>query len=137
MGKYEPLGQFLKKQKRDRVNITFAEIEHVIGMKLPKSSKSHRAWWSNNPSNNVMTKEWLAAGYETEEVDIAREKLVFRKSNVERATGLHGGKQYFIGSMKGMFTFPEDFDPERPFDGMIDWEGDWKVDKFGKSVPKK
>lgn len=80
MGKYEPLAAFLKKQGRAEVRMTFREIEHLIGSKLPASATEHRAWWSNNPSNSVITKAWLDAGYRTEEVDMAGRKLVFRKS---------------------------------------------------------
>ena len=58
--------------------MTFAQIERVIGAKLPKSHK-YRAWWSNNASNSVMTKTWLEAGYRTERVDMAGRKLVFRR----------------------------------------------------------
>ncbi len=85
MGKYEPLRIFLKAQNRERVPMTFPEIEKVIGAKLP-NSKQFRAWWSNNPWNNVMTKEWLEAGYETESVDVEGEKLVFRKMPGKSAT---------------------------------------------------
>jgi hypothetical protein len=61
--------------------LTFAEIEAIIASKLPSSAYDHRPWWSNNPSNNVMTKVWLAAGFKTEQVDVAGEKLVFRNMN--------------------------------------------------------
>lgn len=79
MSKYEPLGNFLRDQHTQEVPMTFAEIEHVIGIKLPPSAQHQRAWWSNNPSNNVMTKIWLAAGYQTEQVDMSARKLVFRR----------------------------------------------------------
>jgi hypothetical protein len=59
--------------------MTFAEIEKVLGFKLPESQK-YPAWWSNNPTNNVMTNEWLAAGFKTEQVDIEGRKLVFRRT---------------------------------------------------------
>lgn len=81
MGKYEPLGQFLRNQAKLYVPMSFAEIEEILGAKLP-SSKKQRAWWSNNPSNNVMTRQWLDAGYETESVDLTGEKLVFRKKKL-------------------------------------------------------
>lgn len=80
MGKYEPLTTFLKKQGRAEVRMTFSEIERLIRSKLPASAKEHRAWWSNNPLNSVITKAWLEAGYRTEEVDMAGRTLVFRKS---------------------------------------------------------
>jgi len=79
MGKYEPLQQFLEARDAAEVPMTFAEIEKVLGAKLPPS-KQYPAWWSNNPSNNVMTRAWLAAGFQTERVDTARERLVFRRS---------------------------------------------------------
>ncbi len=77
--KYEPLTTFLRAQGVAFVRMSFAEIERVIGSKLPPSAAAHRAWWSNNPLNNVMTKAWLAAGYESEQVDLNARKLVFRR----------------------------------------------------------
>lgn len=80
MSKYEPLERFLKSRHTEEVPMTFAEIEKVIGRALPEKASGHRAWWSNNPSNNVMTKAWLAAGYQTERVDMASRRLVFRRA---------------------------------------------------------
>jgi hypothetical protein len=79
MGKYEPLGQFLRKQRTQEVPLTFREIEKITGVKLPPKAQHQRAWWSNNPSNNVMTKVWLEAGYQSAQVDMAARKLVFRR----------------------------------------------------------
>ena len=79
MGKYEPLGQFLRKQRAAAVPLTFREIEKITGVKLPPKAQHHRAWWSNNPNNNVMTKVWLEAGYESAQVDMKGRKLVFRR----------------------------------------------------------
>lgn len=121
MSKYEPLNAFLKSQGREYVPMTFAEIERILNDKLPPS-KSHRAWWSNNPNNNVMTREWLDAGYETEAVDIAGQKLVFRrvrgKGRSDSSSGIptslrprHPG----FGFMKGLITFEKGFDPTKPF----------------------
>jgi len=80
MSKYAPLGDFLRAQSMQEVPISFAEIERIIGARLPPKAKDIRAWWSNNPSNNVMTKVWLAAGFRTERVDVAAERLVFRRT---------------------------------------------------------
>jgi hypothetical protein len=77
--KYAPLTAHLRAQRGSQVRMTFAEIERVIGAKLPPSASSHRAWWSNNASNNVMTKAWLEAGFESEQVDLSGRKLVFRR----------------------------------------------------------
>jgi hypothetical protein len=79
MGKYAPLADFLRHQQTLEVPMTFAEIERLIGRKLPPTAEAHRAWWSNNPTNNVMTKAWLDAGFQSEQVDMEARKLVFRR----------------------------------------------------------
>ena len=63
MGKYEPLTEFLQKQPGGVVRMSFAQIERVVGFKLPPVAQRHRAWWSNSPTNNVMTRAWLDAGF--------------------------------------------------------------------------
>ena len=78
MTKYANLGKYLELQNNSLVRMTFREVEAVIGCSLPRSSR-YPAWWSNNPSNNVMTKVWLEAGFKTEQVDIEGHKLVFRR----------------------------------------------------------
>ncbi|MDB5440588.1 MAG: hypothetical protein JWM33_3015 [Caulobacteraceae bacterium] len=79
MGKYEPLTGFLGRQRASEVPVTFVEIERLIGAPLPPVARKHRAYWSNNSSNNVMTKAWLAAGFKAERVDMASGKLIFRR----------------------------------------------------------
>ena len=86
MSKYEPLRAYLETRKTEAVPMTFAEIEKVVGFKLPKS-QVYPAWWSNNPTNNVMTREWIAAGYKTEQVDIEGRKLVFRRTKPAAPAG--------------------------------------------------
>ena len=86
MSKYSVLKAFLHKQKLGEVPMTFGEIERVIGAKLPDSARTYRAWWSNNPANSVITKEWLEAGFKSEQVDMKRERVVFRRVGPHYAT---------------------------------------------------
>ena len=127
MGKYEPLGQFLRNQRRQEVPLTFREIEKITGVKLPPKAQHHRAWWSNNPSNNVMTKAWLAAGYKTEQVDIEGRKLVFRRIRPRAAKAsekpptpegkeLKPRRHPAFGSMKGLTTIAPGTDLTAPVD---------------------
>lgn len=128
MGKYEPLGAYLSAQSRAHIPMSFAEIEDIIGEKLP-ASKQYPAWWSNSPTNNVMTKEWLSAGYQTESVDIAGEKLVFRRVKKSAnatspvAAAPDSGKPEaprkrtsIFGCMKGTLTLDPDVDLTEPAD---------------------
>ncbi len=89
--KYAPLESHLRDSGRAHVPMTFSEIEHVVGLRLPPAAFKHRALWSNNPGNWVMTKAWLAAGYETEKVDMGKRKLVFRRAVPDALTPDAGG----------------------------------------------
>ena len=80
MSKYAPLAAHLRESGRDTVPMAFADIARVIGAELPPSAFTHRAWWSNNPTNNVMTHAWLEAGYKTANVDMANQTLAFVKN---------------------------------------------------------
>ena len=128
MGKYEPLADHLRKLGYGQVRMKFEEIERVLGFPLPPSSRNHRAWWSNNPSNNVMTHAWLDAGYQTEAVDMEQRKLVFHRvapkaappepdAPPKAATG--GAPHPLFGCLKGTVTIPDGVDLTEPADP--DW----------------
>jgi hypothetical protein len=85
VGKYDPLKSFLEASGAEEVPMSFEEIETLLGTALP-DSRRYPAWWSNNPSNNVMTRVWLDAGYRTERVDIPGEKLVFRRASAGKTS---------------------------------------------------
>ncbi|HJT42566.1 MAG TPA: hypothetical protein VJ750_03600 [Rhizomicrobium sp.] len=79
MSKYAPFGDFLTKQKGDTVPLSFHDVEKTLGFKLPDSAYGQRAWWSNNPNNNVMTMVWRKAGFRTQHVDMKSRKVVFQR----------------------------------------------------------
>lgn len=125
MSKYAPLGDYLRKQRTAEVPMTFAQIERVIGGKLPPS-QDNRAWWSNNPWNNVMTKVWLDAGFITEQVDIEGRKLVFRRAAKEHTPmgqfeeapqeEFASGRHPLFGALKGLIRVPPGTDLTQPAD---------------------
>ena len=96
MSKYSPLDRHLRAAKGKRVIMTFAQIERVLGIRLPSSARTHAAWWSNN-EGHVQAQAWRASGYRTEQVDLATEKLVFA---AEQASRFEATPSLF-GSMKG------------------------------------
>ncbi len=129
MGKYEPLADHLRKLGQGRVRMKFEEIEKVLGFPLPPSSRKHRAWWSNNASNNVMTHVWIDAGYQTEEVDLEQGKLVFRRAvpddahhpPVSPSPRSEGGQSKGVphtlfGCLRGTVTFVGEIDLTEPAD---------------------
>lgn len=87
MSKYAPLTQHLTARNQPRVPMRFDELERLLGFPLPPSARKHRAWWSNNPRNSVMTKAWLAAGYQSRDVDLAAERLLFERLNAVEPAG--------------------------------------------------
>jgi len=104
--KYHPLTQHLRAQRAGRVPMSFAEIERVLGTKLPPSAISHRAWWSNNPTNNVMTKAWLEAGFRSEQVDLEGRRLVFKRvATTSRPSGFaeSAGPDFAAANRPGLF----------------------------------
>ncbi len=70
--KYQPLEDHLKSPtgEAQQVTLSFAEIETILGQRLPKSAYTYREWWSNQSdvSNRPHAKAWIAAGYEVETV---------------------------------------------------------------------
>lgn len=126
MGKYDPLKAFLDKQRALEVPLTFQEIEKITGVKLPPRAQHHRAWWSNNPSNNVMTKAWLEAGYESAQVDLSARRLVFRRIGKVEAAERKGpskprsGERHpLFGALKDVTIIPPGVDLTEPADP--DW----------------
>jgi hypothetical protein len=85
MSKYERLSAFLGKQTRDRVELSFKDVERILGFKLPRSALEHRPWWANSGGSHVQSKAWLEAGFETETVDMDARRLVFRRKADARA----------------------------------------------------
>ena len=140
MSKYDALGAYLKNQGRLEIAMSFADIERIVGAKLPTKSQATRAWWSNNPNNNVMTKVWLAAGYRSERVDMRRKRLVFRRSLVREGNrGMadqqkpfvmkaNTGKHPAIGALKGTFTIAPSTDLTKP--AWPEW-ADYLDEKYG------
>ncbi|MCQ3804704.1 MAG: hypothetical protein OXC98_11955 [bacterium] len=53
-----------------------------VGFELPQSARLHRPWWGNQRGGNGHSQAlaWSAAGWETAEVDMDGETLLFRRT---------------------------------------------------------
>ncbi len=141
--KYLPLENFLKHQIGDEVRMTFAEIEEILGGKLPPSAYIHRPWWANEAAGHIHAKAWLAAGFRTAQVDMEGRTLVFSRLPVtpqaEKPRGLSDEAREFahdaqgedlprhplLGALKGTFTIEPGWDLTRPAldpDELAEWE---------------
>lgn len=66
MRKYDALSGHLRRQTADELEMTFTEIERVIGAMLPKSA-SRPQWWANvtdADTTHVQRAAWGGAGFD-------------------------------------------------------------------------
>lgn len=82
MSKYEPMGKYLYKTGQERVVLTFAEFERIVGFEMIESLKKHEAAWYGTftaSPTHVWKKAWCAYGYQVERVSLDEGKVVFYK----------------------------------------------------------
>lgn len=79
--KYQKLYRRLRDLADTEWRTTFGEIESILGFELPDSARLYRPWWANQDMSNGHSQAlaWGVAGWETAEVDMESETLVFRK----------------------------------------------------------
>ena len=135
MSKYEPLTRFLQHQPGGKVRLSFAQIEQLIGFKLPDSAQHEPDWWSNSPADDAETQAWLAAGFRSDEVDLAAGELTFRRDEaINRAPLDMEGRPpraAIFGWMKGMITVAPGVDLTEPADPDL---ADWADRKYGPAA---
>lgn len=115
--KYQPLEKYLANKGFSQVPMTFSNIESIIEKNLPPSARKHRAWWSNNPSNSVITFAWLNAGYKTAQVDLENENLVFIRDITTQRTpspSEASGRNPVFGCMENSVTIAKGHDLTKP-----------------------
>lgn len=132
MSRFEPLTQFLQNQPGNEVRLSFAQIEQIVGFRLPAAAQQERAWWSNAPSEDAGIKAWRAAGFRSEAVDLAAGELTFRReSEPDRASTevqVEGELPPIFGFMKGTVTIMPGTDLTEPADPDL---ADWLDRKYG------
>ena len=87
MGKYDPLEHHLRRQKTASYEMSFRDIERVLGQLLPKSAQRPE-WWANEDSpatRHVQCKAWLRAGYRAVPQTHAERVLFERRTPVRDA----------------------------------------------------
>ena len=83
-GKYAPLEEHIRnldERGYREWHTTFAEIEKVIGDSLPPSARDCPQWWENSVEGHTQARAWMTLGWETDNLDIAKETVSFIRKN--------------------------------------------------------
>lgn len=138
VSKYDPLAEHLRRST-GRIELSFADIEAILGAQLPGSARRHAAWWSNSGGTHVQALAWLSVGYRSEQVNLEGERLTFvpersaegfsemaqakfkqqETSEPEHPSGAEHKRHPAFGVWKGKVTLLPDYDYTQPADP--DW----------------
>ena len=70
-GKYSNLFKSLVERQDDEWQTNFAELEALLGFRLPNSARIYRPWWANDIRNgHSQSMAWTVAGWKTAAVDL-------------------------------------------------------------------
>ena len=90
MTKYEPLAEFLGSHTGDSCTLALAEIERIIAKPLPRSARTHPAWWGNDGTHS-QARAWMEAGWRARPASPDLDSVIFeRKGNTHLRTTLSG-----------------------------------------------
>jgi hypothetical protein len=75
--KYHPLFEQLLFSGQGHLSMSFAEIEQIIGARLPPSARQREEWWANSPSGHSQARAWMRANYRASRIDLKNERVDF------------------------------------------------------------
>ena len=79
--KYRPLAEYLVRSASTRVELSYAEIEAILGFRLPDTARNFKqSFWANTKTHSYAS-SWLEIGYKTR-VDAKSDKVTFVKNTI-------------------------------------------------------
>ena len=76
--KYAPLTEYLIQLTEPRTDLSFNEIEKILGFNLPASAFQYQAWWANEQEGtHSHARSWLNASFKTSNVDLNTRTVTF------------------------------------------------------------
>ena len=82
MTKYANLHDHFGRLTGNRTDMSFSEIEKILGFTLPTSARKYNAWWANeHDGSHTHARAWQDAGWKSSQLNLAGEKVSFFKSN--------------------------------------------------------
>lgn len=97
--KYHPLYEHLRRRDEEEITLTFAEIERLLGARLPDSARTGRAFWSNRGRGALQAAAWMGAGYHVEAVDLDNQAVTFRRPIVRYRVLIEGDTAVWDAAM--------------------------------------
>jgi hypothetical protein len=88
-GHYRQLREYLQDRNADRVVLTFAEIEDLLGFALPDQARAEVNWWGDADQGSSQSEAWTFAG-RTATVNLLARSVVFERDAV---LDLHSGRR--------------------------------------------
>ncbi len=87
MSKYDGLADWLKRQSRSPLTVSFGDLD-VLVAGLPPSARTDRSWWGNTTNRtHVQAQAWLGAGWRVENVDLIEERVTLVRAEPRRTSG--------------------------------------------------
>lgn len=104
--KYMHLSIFLaeKSKYKDEVALSFAEVEEIIGDKLPKSAYEDKRWWSNVRGRSP-SEAWMTVGWIVKDVDFEKKEVTFSRERKETVNSAKPSLNRDKHKMKNLATF--------------------------------
>ena len=82
--KFLEFENYLKNSKKDHIELTFAQIEGILGDKLSPSAYNHVAYWHLSETHTFPI-AWLNAGYKMNSLDLRCQTVSFLKDGSEQS----------------------------------------------------
>jgi len=103
--KYYPLFEYLQQQPDSTLlELSFAEIEEILGKSLPASAHTTRAWWANTQSAQGLA--WQEANWLVDHVDFEEKYVVFRPARITyRVTPVRKSQGWTGSQIKALREF--------------------------------
>jgi predicted DNA-binding protein (UPF0251 family) len=97
--KYKPLQEFLRRAGKEIVELSFGEIEQLLGAPLPTSARTGKAFWSNRSRGGLQARAWMDAGYHVAHVDLEGGRVRFVRPRLRYAAPREGREVSWNGEM--------------------------------------
>ena len=77
--KYKPLAEYLFRNGEKKIELTYKEIENILGFALPSTAYNYpQSFWANTETHSYSS-AWLKVDYRAR-TNIAEKKVIFEKN---------------------------------------------------------